>query len=108
MNREYPYEDTLLVDSNVGPKFYAVGSNQIAAHGLQHKLFVSKSTLIYSTATTTVQFNSPNNVLNVILVDTWYEFKHNIASVYWITPTGEDYILFYFEGVLPEEARAPE
>lgn len=108
MNREYPYEDVLEVTSASTVQFYAVGSNQIDAHGTQHKLFVSKSTLIYSTAATTVKFNSPNNVDNLLLPGVWYEFKSNIASVIFLIPTGEDYLLFYFEGVLPEEARAPE
>jgi hypothetical protein len=108
MNREYPYEDETKITAQDTVLFYAVGSNQINAHGTQHKLFVSKSTLIYSTADTTVQFNSPKNVLNIIVAGVWYEYKSNIASVYFPLPTGEDYLLFYFEGVLPEEARAPE
>jgi hypothetical protein len=107
-NREYPYNDYHHVTNQSENMFYIVGSNQIDAHGAQHKLFVSKSTLVYSTEDTHVHFNDSRNVADVILALTWYEFKHNIAAVYFPIPSSDNDLYLYFEGVLPEEARSPE
>ncbi|MCJ7621737.1 MAG: hypothetical protein MUP64_16155 [Anaerolineae bacterium] len=85
-----------------------MGSNQINAHGAQHKLFVSKNTLIFSTETTHVHFNDSRNVPQDILANTWYTFYSNIAAVYFPIPAQGKIMLLYFEGVLPEEARSPE
>lgn len=107
-NREYPYHDYHRATEQTVNPFYIVGSNQIDAHGAQHKLFVSKSTLVYSTADTHVHFNDSRNVAVGILALTWYEFKHNIAAVYFPIPDTDEELRLYFEGVLPEEARSPE
>jgi hypothetical protein len=107
-NREYPYNDFHYIDHQSTNRFYIVGSNQINRHGAQHKLFVSKSTLVYSTEETDVTFNDSRNVVDLILANTWYEFKHNISSVYFPIPGADQFLLLYFEGVLPEEARSPE
>jgi hypothetical protein len=108
MNREYPYHDYHVVSNQSTLMFYVVGSNQQAAHGAQHKLFASKSTLIMSTEDTHVHFNNTNNVAVGILANTWYEFKSNIMAVYFPIPASGKYLYLYFEGVLPEEARDPE
>jgi hypothetical protein len=107
-NRELPYHDYHVASSQTTNPFYIVGSNQINAHGAQHKLFVSKSTLVYSTEDTHVHFNDSRNVAVAILALTWYEFKSNIAAVYFPIPGSDQGLLLYFEGVLPEEARSPE
>lgn len=108
-NREYPYHDYHVFDENSTIDTYVVGQNQIDAHGNQSKRFVSKSTLIHSTVDTHVHFNDSKNVAVTILASTWYEFKSNIWQVFTDIPSDEDvYIKFYFEGVLPNEARSPE
>lgn len=107
-NREYPYNDYHHADAQSTNGFYVVGSNQIDAHGSQHKLFVSKSTLILSTEDTHLHFNDSRNVAVTILMNTWYEFKHNVAAVYFPIPGADKDLYLYFEGVLPEEARSPE
>ena len=108
-NREYPYHDYTVFDANSTDDMYVVGQNQIDAHGNQSKRFVSKSTLIYSTGDAHVHFNDSKNVAVAILALTWYEFKSNIWQVFTDIPQGEDeFIKFYFEGVLPDEARSPE
>lgn len=106
-NRDFPYHDYKVVSSGSSGFMYAVGQNQVDAHGNQSKLFVSKSTLIISTADTTVQFNDAKNVTIDILANILYEFKSNIWQVFYKIPTGTDEIHFYFEGVLPEEQRTP-
>lgn len=108
MNHEYPYHDDHVVTSQTTVAFYVVGSNQQAAHGAQHKLFASKSTLIMSTEDTHVHFNNPNNVAEPILANNWFEFKSNIEAVHFPIPASDKYLYLYFEGVLPEEARDPE
>jgi hypothetical protein len=107
-NRDYPYHDFHYVTSQSTENKYTVGHNQIHGHGDQRKLFVSKSTLIYTTARATLQFNSVNNVIMGIEANTWYEFKSNIYQVFFNIPSGEDAIVFYFEGVLPNEQRGAE
>ena len=107
-NRDYPYHDYHYANSQTTNPFYIVGSNQIDAHGAQHKLFVSKSTLIFSTEATHVHFNDSRNVAVAILANTWYTFYSNIAAVYFPIPGADKALYLYFEGVLPEEARSPE
>lgn len=107
-NRDYPYHDYHHADPQSAIGFYVVGANQIEAHGSQHKLFVSKSTLILSTEDTHVHFNDSRNVAVAILANTWYTFVSNIAAVYFPIPGDDKDLYLYFEGVLPEEARDPE
>lgn len=106
-NRDLPYHDYLVIDSGSTGLAYAVGENQNKAHGNQSKLFVSKSTLIISTADAKVHFNDSKNVVINILANVLYEFKSNIWQVFYEVPTTDSEIHFYFEGVLPDEARAP-
>lgn len=107
-NIDLPYHDYHHANSQSTIGFYVVGSNQINAHGAQHKLFVSKNTLIYSTEATHVHFNDSRNVAVAILANTWYTFFSNIAAVYYPIPGADKDLYLYFEGVLPEEARSPE
>jgi hypothetical protein len=107
-NRDYPYHDYIAFTPQSTKFAYVVGQNQTVGHGDQRKLFVSKSTLIYSTEDQTIHLNNMNNVAIVILASTWYEFKSNIYQVFVTTPAASQYIKFYFEGVLPQEARNPE
>jgi hypothetical protein len=107
-NRDYPYHDHHVASSQTTNPFYIVGSNQIDAHGAQHKLFVSKSTLVFSNVDTHVHFNDSRNVAVAILAATWYTFYSDIAAVYFPIPDEDEVLLLYFEGVLPEEARSPE
>ena len=108
VNRDMPCHDYHLVNAQSTDTCYIVGDNQVAAHGDQRKRFVSKSTLIFSTADCTVKFNNSNNVAVAILADTWYEFKSNIYQVYYSIPEGENFLKLYFEGCLPQESRSPE
>lgn len=95
-------------------QMYAVGSDNISGVGDQKKHFVSKSTLLYTTQENLeIKLNSMNNVTIVLLVDTWYEFKSNIHSIYvnLTTVASEElvtYLKCYFEGVMYHEARRPE
>ncbi len=107
-NRDFPYHDYYHADETATVRSYVVGHNQVIGHGDQRKLFVSKSTLIYCTENTTIQFNSTNNVVVTILASTWYEFKSNISSIYHAAITQDKDLYVYFEGVLPNEARSPE
>jgi hypothetical protein len=108
MNRELPYHDYTMVNVTVDPRFYAVGTNNVNAHGSQRKRFVSKSTLVWSSGDTAIRFNDNNNQTMILPDHTWIEFKSNISSVYWDALAPYRYILMYFEGVLPEEARFTE
>lgn len=107
-NRELNYHDHHHADETSTANAYVVGTNNVNAHGNQSKRFVSKSTLIYSTFATTVRFNDVRNQANAILANTYYEFKSNIWQVFFSIPEQEGDIYFWFEGVLPEEARSPE
>ena len=107
-NRDYPYHDFHHVDEESTSSGYVVGSNNIAAHGSQRKLFVSKSTLIMATENSTIVFNHDSNVVITLLADTWYEFKSNIYHVFCACASQEFDIYLYFEGVLPQEQRGPE
>jgi len=106
-NRDYPYHDTQVVSTgDVG--VYVVGDNNVNAHGNQSKRFVSKSTLIMSTAAIDIYFNDSKNVAVSLVAGVWYEFKSNIWQVFYdLTDIGEVVLYLYFEGVLPNEARSP-
>jgi hypothetical protein len=107
-NRDLPFNDYNTADLTVSGS-YVVGQNNIKDVGDQKKFFVSKSTLLYSTVDTSVRFNSQNNVLNVILANTYYEFKHNIHAVfYYDDGDQEDVLKMWFEGVMYNEARRPQ
>jgi hypothetical protein len=97
-----------LVDPSEELHSYTVGHNQIEGTGDQKKLFVSKSTLIYSTEDTFVVFNSRNNAKHTVLANTYYEFKSNIFVVFHPPATSGNGIYFWFEGVMYNEARRPE
>jgi hypothetical protein len=107
-NRDYPYHDYHYINEECTDAKYSVGHNQVHGHGDQRKLFVSKSTLIYSTVDIVVYFNNKNNVAIDILASTWYEFKSNIYQVFWDIPQDEFELYLYFEGVLPSEQRGAE
>jgi hypothetical protein len=107
-NRDYPYHDYILFNSQSAKYSYVVGTNQVNAHGDQRKLFVSKSTLIYATEGQIIHLNSIKNIPIAILANTWYEFKSNIYQVFCVQPSSGYYIYFYFEGVLPQESRSAE
>lgn len=106
-NRDYPYHDYKAYDDGDEPVFYQVGESNRDEHGDQFKLFVSKSTLIYSDVACTLRFNSANNVTQTIVANTWYTFESNIKAVYVVTIGTDGTLYMYFEGVLPEETRAP-
>jgi hypothetical protein len=112
----------VLIDNSEGQEVmngsYAVGTNNVNAHGDQSKRFVSKRANIWTNnGEVTIRFNDSRNIaiplppklcdLNGIIL--WYEkeFHANIASVYYSVPA--TFLLYmYFEGVLPEEARDAE
>lgn len=88
---------------------YAVGRDNLTTQGDQRKLFVSKSTLIFSPLDVDIKLNNMNNVTIAILANTWYEFKSNIFHVFVNDYDDvQGYIKFYFEGVMVDEARRPE
>ncbi len=121
-NHDYPYHDFIKIENesenDVLYGSYAVGTNNINAHGDQSKRFVSKRANIWATKdATTIRFNDSRNVemeLEPILVDdiggivrVGKEYHTNVAVVYYAIAT-ESYLYMYFEGVLPEEARDAE
>ena len=107
-NRDMPFHDYYHADETATKRVYLVGDNNINQDGDQRKRFVSKSTLIFCTEDTTIYLNSNNNILIVLLADTYYEFKSNIYAIHHAAITqGEDFYA-WFEGTLPQEARSPE
>lgn len=107
-NHNFPYHDYAHFDDGAEPTVYQVGKNNNLTSGTQHKLFTSKSTLLMATATTTVRFNSSENVLITLVANQWYTFYSNIYALY-IVAIGDDGELYaYFEGVLPDETTQPE
>lgn len=106
-NRDLPFFDYDLADTTTNG-VYVVGENNIQGVGDQKKHFVSKSTLLFASADTTVYFNSKNNVATTILADTYYEFKHNIHSIFWEESLeAESWLKIWVEGVMYNEARRP-
>jgi hypothetical protein len=107
-NHDFPYHDYKSFDDGDEPVLYQVGKSNQLGRGDQHKLFTSKSTLLIATATTTVRFNSTENVTITLIADVPYTFYSNIHTLYVVT-IGTDGVLYaYFEGVHPKEARRPE
>lgn len=104
-NRDYPMHDYILVSDGEDPYHYVVGKPNLDAGGDQKKLFVSKSTLMFATANTTIRLNSTSNVTQLILANTWYEFHSNVRAVYVLDVGTDGTIYIYCEGVLPKEAR---
>jgi hypothetical protein len=109
MNRDYPFYDCKVEEITTAVSSYAVGHNQVNAHGDQRKKFVSKSTLVYCTEDAYLIFNNSKNVANYILANTWYEFKSNVYEVFYCTVQAQSAVIkLYFEGTMPAEARSPE
>lgn len=106
--RDFPYHDYKKFEDGDEPDTYQVGEANLNADGDQRKLFVSKSTLIYSDVACTVKFNHADNVTIDILANTWYTFWSNIHRVIVLTIATGGTLYMYFEGVLPEDARRPE
>jgi len=107
-NKDYPYFDYKTYADTEEPEMYNVGKDSITGESTQHKLFVSKSTLIIADVDCTIQFNNTNNVVVDIIADILFTFKHNIHAVNVLTIGAGGNIYMYFEGVLPNEARNPE
>jgi hypothetical protein len=121
-NHDYPYHDFAVIDNSQGgdpvTAMYAVGTNNVNAHGDQSKRFVSKHANIWTNdPTTVVRFNDSRNVPIVLplifgivepeMATYEKEFYTNIAAVYYTVPAGKT-LWMYFEGVLPEETRDAE
>lgn len=121
-NHDYPYHDYVCIDNSLGDDpisgSYAVGTNNVNAHGDQSKRFVSKRTNIWSDHDgDIVRFNDSRNV-GIVLpfkatnidadIMIWEkEFHTNISVVHYTVGDG-NILCMYFEGVLPEEARDAE
>lgn len=106
-NRDLPFHDYYDSDYYDDTGSYDVGHNQIMKTGDQKKLFVSKSTLVYSTADCFIYFNSMNNAPVFILANTYFEFESNIFVVLWDKELRTGYLYLWFEGVMFNEARRP-
>ena len=107
-NHDYPYHDYKLFEDTDEPVTYPVGTDNRVGRGDQHKLFVSKSTLLIATATTTVRFNSTENVTITLIANIPYTFYSNIHQLYVVAIGAQGVLYAYFEGVLPEDAGRPE
>ena len=107
-NRSYPYHDYETATTIATEVTYRVGENNQRGNADQNKLFVSKSTLIYCTTNTHIILNSSENVVQLLLANTWYEFLSDIYMIhyYYASAAGTIYILT--EGTSPHEARRPE
>jgi len=107
-NHDLPYHDySTFTDANNGTP-YIVGDNNIAAHGSQRKRFVSKSTLLIATGTTTVRFNHASNVLMTLIANVPYTFYSNVHTLIIGTIAAQATLYAYFEGVFPKDAGVPE
>lgn len=107
-NRDYPYNDFKTATTTATGQLYRVGSQNMLVGGTQHKMFTSKSTLIYCTTNTYVRLNSAQNVAHLLLANVWYEFKSNIHLLVYYYASAEGTIYIHCEGVLPNEARFTE
>jgi len=105
-NRDLNMHDYETATLTATYKPYSVGENNKDLHGDQSKLFVSKSTLIYSTVDADVKFNDMNSIEIDILAGNFYEFKSNIRKVFYKYSAEQGIIYIYCDGVLPEEARS--
>jgi hypothetical protein len=66
-------------------------------------------TKLFSDHNLVIYFNSKNNVAQVILALTYYEFKSNIHSIFWDGTGDQDtFLKIWVEGVMYHEARRPE
>lgn len=121
-NHDYPYHDFILLDNTEGEEdligHYVVGTDNVNAHGDQHKKFVSKRTVINVLGDPAeIKFNHADNVTvipPVTFVDAVAgitfcieEYHTNISEIFYSVPAGSR-LLLYFEGVLPQEARDAE
>ena len=107
-NHDFPYHDyAALTDADDGTP-YIVGDNNVAAHGSQRKRFVSKSTLLIATGTTTVRFNHASNVLMTLIANVPYTFYSNVHTLIIGAVAAQATLYAFFEGVLPEDAGRPE
>jgi hypothetical protein len=109
----------LTIDNSAGQDVligtYAVGENNLNAHGDQSKRFVAKRTIFTSlVGVTVIHLNDSRNVAiipiqNMDAINTIYELElhTNIANVTYEVPIGAT-LYMYFEGVLPEETRDAE
>lgn len=107
-NRDYPFHDYHLFEDGAEPTSYVVGKDNQEAPGDHNKPFVSKSTLLIATATTTVRFNHGSNVLMTLIANIPYTFESNIRQLFVVDIGADGALYAYFEGVLPDEARRPE
>lgn len=107
-NHDFPYHDYKLFEDTDEPVIYQVGTANLTGRGDQHKLFVSKSTLLIATGVTTVKFNSTENVLITLLANIPYTFFSNIHALYVVTIAADTELHAYFEGVKPKDAGRPE
>lgn len=107
-NHDYPYHDYKAFTSDDNGKAYQVGSDQIDATGSQRKHFVSKATAVYCTGTATIRLNHSDNVAIAIVATLPYNFESNIHTVFIDAVQADHTLYIIFEGVKPEEARAPE
>lgn len=107
-NHDFPYHDYKLFEDADEPTVYQVGTDNQTGRGTQHKKFVSKSTLLIATATTTIRFNSAENVLSTLIANVPYTFYSNIYALHVVAIGAGGALYAYFEGVLPEDAGRPE
>lgn len=107
-NYDFPYHDYVAIEDGSEPVVYQVGKSNQVGRGDQHKLFTSKSTLLIADQTTTIRFNSTENVTITLIANVPYTFYSNIHALYVVTIGTGGTLYAYFEGVLPDEARRPE
>lgn len=107
-NRSLPFHDYETATTTATYKPYIVGENNQTGKGTQHKKFVSKSTLIYSTTAADIKLNSTENVEIDILAETYYEFKSDISAIFYKYSASEGTIYIWTEGVLAQEGRSAE
>lgn len=107
-NRSLPYHDYHSDTTTSTYQVHIVGENNQLGRGDQHKLFVSKSTLIFCTTQSYIKLNSAENVVQTLLANTWYEFLSDVSRVHYAYVSAEGTIYIYTEGIDPKEGRRPE
>lgn len=107
-NRDYPYHDFESIADTEEPVLYQVGKNNQLGNNDQRKLFVSKSTAIYSGVECTIRLNSPANVAITVLAGIPLNLESNIKAVYVSAIGAGGTLYMWFEGVLPQETRISE
>jgi len=106
-NWDFPYWDYAALTAGAAESGYVVGSNNAATRAIT-KLFVSKETCIICDADTLVRFNDARSVQETLLANVAYHFRTNIEVVYVQRPGAQDtHAYCYFEGIEPQEGRAP-